>query len=119
MTDFTHIRELLAKATPGPWEWRTDQFQPHVEHQWTISPGVLAADYSNGTPGGDEIDRANAALITALRNNAEAMLDRIEKLEAVAEAARICVKGHVSVIRQADAEHDVRKALKALDSEAS
>ena len=55
------IRELLAKATPGPWQWV--QGHCHDPEQWSLSPGVLMADERDGTPGGDEIDRANAELI--------------------------------------------------------
>lgn len=84
MTDTTvKLRELLAKATPGPWEWRDDQMSvpewPVV--QWTISPGVLIADTNNGTPGGDEIDQANAALIVAAVNALPSLLDTIERMQ--------------------------------------
>ena len=51
---------MNAAHTPGPWAWNHDE-----AGQWFLSPGVLIADTDNGTPGGDEIDRANAALIAA------------------------------------------------------
>lgn len=52
-----------AVHTPGPWRWRDDQVLPMG--QWTLSPGILIADGNDGTPGGDEHDRANASLIAA------------------------------------------------------
>jgi len=69
MTDerLAKLDAVMAKATAGEWEWRNDQLLP-LSDQWTISPGVLIADSNNGTPGGDEIDRANAAAIVALHN---------------------------------------------------
>ena len=69
MTDerLAELDAVMAKATAGEWEWRNDQLLP-LSDQWTISPGVLIADSNNGTPGGDEIDRANAAAIVALHN---------------------------------------------------
>jgi hypothetical protein len=76
MTDLSHIRELLAKATPEEWYSSQDDV-------WAGNPDPEFADIVAENIGGlgDE-DRANAALITALRNNAEAMLDRIDELEA-------------------------------------
>lgn len=86
MTDFSHIRELLAKATPGPWavdpagresigSVETLDGEPVAQTQerteWGRGPSVKVSGRN-----------ANAALITALRNNAEAMLERIDDLEA-------------------------------------
>lgn len=70
MTDFTHIRELLAKATPG--EWYNDD----------VDIWYGAADRYNPDATLLGLSPKDLNLITALRNNAEAMLDRIEELEA-------------------------------------
>lgn len=51
------------KFTPGPWKW-----QRQNEQEWPsydLSPGVLTKDTADGTPWGDEIDRANAHMIAA------------------------------------------------------
>ena len=37
--------------------------RPFHHSDWRLAPGVLLADCNSGTPGGDEIDRANARLI--------------------------------------------------------
>ena len=50
--------------TPGPWHWASNQLGI-AGTQWALAPGILIADTNNGTPGGDSIDRANAALIAA------------------------------------------------------
>ncbi len=65
---------MSGKHTPGPWSW-TDDNGPEFPKQWRIHPGVLMSDGTSGTPGGDEIDRANAALISAAPCLAEALAD--------------------------------------------
>ena len=47
--------------TPGPWEWVREE----EVSAWSLAPGVLLTDYTDGTPDGDGIDRANARLIAA------------------------------------------------------
>jgi hypothetical protein len=74
MTDFSHIRELLAKATPG--EWRRYKDGRNTEGvKSSVRPWVCVGAWER-----------DAALIATLRNNAEAMLDRIDKLEAALKA---------------------------------
>lgn len=96
MTDFSHIRELLAKATPGEWAvgiWKPET-DSHTRHAIEGSDQATLAVMSFPDDGCDEV---NAALIAALRNNAEAMLDRIKKLEAVERKARyLCKHGTTS-----------------------
>lgn len=53
------------KWTPGPWAWRYEDGGHMEADQWFLSPGVLMADGTDGTPSGDSIDRANARLIAA------------------------------------------------------
>ena len=57
--------ESLTGFTQKPWSWVNDQAHTKWEHGWRVAPGVLLADGLDGTPDGDEIDRANAALIAA------------------------------------------------------
>ena len=60
MTDHD-LRKLLSAATPGPWSWCSE------DGEWFLSPGILAVEsgMTDGTPDGDTIDYANAALIAA------------------------------------------------------
>lgn len=49
MLDLTPIKERLAKATPGPWTWREDDFRPKYMKQkrdgnWMARPGRKAKD---------------------------------------------------------------------------
>jgi hypothetical protein len=93
MTDFSHIRKLLEKATPG--DWRYEGRAQHIIHD--DAKGMMQVADIRGwghlTGGGHgawgmdadkaaSIQDANGHLITALRNNAEAMLGRIDELEA-------------------------------------
>lgn len=78
--------------TPGPWEWTHDA-EPYSS-QWTLSPGVLMVDGQDGTPGGDEIDRANARLIAAAPELLDACDFALSILEALGngsgDAANAC-----------------------------
>ena len=63
MTDYSELERLAKDATPGPWDWG-HEMQPSSE-EWTLNPGILIAEGTDGTPEGDSIDRANAAFIAA------------------------------------------------------
>lgn len=67
------LREWLENGTKGDWQWRQGLTSP--SHQWTLSPGILIADTTNGTPDGDSIDQANAALIENARRIAREVLE--------------------------------------------
>ena len=70
------LRELLAKATPEPWNQNGDEPCSVV---WKRSTDVA-----------ETWEEADAQLIVALRNHADALLvlaDRVPLLEAVAEAS--------------------------------
>lgn len=91
INDLTAIRaqmEALEGFTPGPWTWKNDVNDEYSE--WSVSPGVLLADGPDGTPSGDEIDRANARLIAAapeMHSTITAMADALDAATARAEAA--------------------------------
>lgn len=75
--------EALEGFTPGPWTWKNDVNDEYSE--WSVSPGVLLADGPDGTPSGDEIDRANARLIAAAPEMHATILtlcDEVERLRA-------------------------------------
>lgn len=64
-----------SKWTPGPWHWTKDI----VIGEYNLAPGILLTALTDGTPWGDEIDRANAHLIATapdLYDALKALLDR-------------------------------------------
>jgi hypothetical protein len=71
--------------TPTPWEWRNDQ--TYNKGQWSIMPGVLIVEGTDGTPDGDEIDRANAAFIVRAVNAHDKLVEALRRAldEAVAD----------------------------------
>lgn len=85
--DLTALQALLAKMTPGEWQWRYDALWTDYP-QWSIQPGILIADGTDGTPGGDMIDKANAAGIVALVNSADALITEVLALRAENERLR-------------------------------
>jgi len=58
----------VTEYTKGPWSWERGD-----AGQWFLKPGVLIAESSDGTPGGDGIDRSNARLIAAAPDLLEAL----------------------------------------------
>jgi hypothetical protein len=53
---------METKHTPGPWRWAQGAASLNGR-EWSIGPGVLIAAYTDGTPGGDAKDKANARLM--------------------------------------------------------
>lgn len=109
MTDLARLRELLAAATPGPWETaeRSDTIN--------VQAGQRAVARCQRKAG---VWR-DAALIVAAVNALPALLDRIEALERVAEAARRRRHGACricGVIWSERGNHSDKCALAALDA---
>lgn len=75
------------KHTKGPWEWKDDDREKFGHYR--LHPGILATDLSDGTPWGDEIDRANARLIAAAPDLLEALKAAKEVVD-VAEGMTAC-----------------------------
>lgn len=77
----TELRELLAKATDGPWSWATCGFDNYAFTIGRKDPVEnmthVIADVCIREPA-----KANAALIVAAVNALPALLDRVEALEA-------------------------------------
>lgn len=76
--DLAKIRDALAKATPGPWKlWGMTVM--------TDRSGTGTVDYAETIANTIDPDRGlrtfNADLICLLRNNAEGLLDRLERAE--------------------------------------
>lgn len=68
-----------AKFTKGPWEWvksNNDNWS-----SYDLSPGILTKDTADGTPFGDEIDKANAHLIAAAPELYEALYRLVRDCE--------------------------------------
>lgn len=90
--DTEELRRLTREATPGPWKWgwTTDLTSPPTKRftkdSYTVEPAVCATSRLKG--GFDD-----AALLVAMRNALPALLDRMEKLERVAEASRYHSRG--------------------------
>lgn len=76
--DIAALRELLAKATPGPWDWDGD------------GPAAVFALDADGAQDAHVADSSplDAALICAARNAVPGLLDRIEALERSVEFYR-------------------------------
>ena len=68
----------MTEHTPGPWSWRDDI----NSGEWNLSPGVLITPDTDGTPGGDKIDQANARLIAAAPELLEALEAIKDKMHA-------------------------------------
>lgn len=87
MTDVTSLdalEALLAKATPGEWEFQTCPFD---NYSYTLSAPAAKGNYSHVIADICLRDpaKANAALIVALRNAAPDLIAkarRVEELEA-------------------------------------
>lgn len=89
------LRQLEAGATPGPWEFvatgATEDWEVSCEGSYKIQPVggdeysyfICDATYYNTAP-----KLNDAALISEMRNSIFPLLDRLEKLEAVVEAAK-------------------------------
>jgi hypothetical protein len=79
-----NLRELLAKATPGPWTFYSDSGAVCINDGCGIAGVPIVLMYADR---GHRVD--DAALIVAMRNELPSILDRLEKLEKVAVAARV------------------------------
>lgn len=105
--DTNKLRELLGAAKPGPWVAQDTEYSVVICDQ---DGGSLATVWPESLLGKKHEKAANAALIVALRNNAESLLARLEAAEAVVEAAR-----EFALVDDRAAEQDLRQALAAYD----
>ncbi len=78
------LRELLAKATPRPWAWATDEGAPVYVQLYATDEAVdeYEADVLSSDARGVLVTEPNAALIVALRNAADDLLTRLATAEA-------------------------------------
>lgn len=110
--DIKAPREIAEAATPGPWRWRDG-----LKGSWRLSPGVLIADGTDGTPGGDSQDQANAAHIATFNpSTVLALLDRVEVAER--ERDRAWNTARAAALDQALAQRDAAEARAAALQEA-
>lgn len=124
-TTIEEIKTLLGEATDGPWHWNApgsaDGTDEAVRSYWCLSPGILIAGERDGTPDGDEIDRANARLIALAPTLAKMVLEQakqIAALEAEAEGAHMVIAEHRSRIARITEELDALReaAMDAIDA---
>lgn len=96
MTTLTELRRLLAESTSPPWRAELDGYHTlYIAGDRKLLPGQ--GRRFQGVAEGPLLDRAgkhwweqDAALIVALRNHADALLDVVEEAGAlVAEAADV------------------------------
>jgi hypothetical protein len=131
------LRELLEKATPGPWQhsgqnWRNEpdrhnryivgnihESEPDDDEPCTVSTAV-AIVCGNETSG--QIAPDTADLICELRNVAGPLLDRIEQLEKLllplkrkADRLDICQTADDAIVPVAFSAGDCRAARAALE----
>jgi hypothetical protein len=81
MTDILRLRALLDAATPGPWYW--DEWMDGIRSR----NRYIATGGSGRTPNPDDI------LIIESHAALPALLDELESLRAVAEAAQMSIRG--------------------------
>ena len=82
-TDTITNEQLETWAGLGPWKWQ--KLAEFNNSKYSLSPGVLLTDERDGTPWGDTIDQANAALIAAAPDLARLVLEKdaeIKRLRA-------------------------------------
>jgi hypothetical protein len=85
MTDLDELEKLLEQATPGPWEVLdlTEEGCEVLSLASSADPHCVVARIANVVSGraiGSD-DRANAALIAALRNHAEELVRDARRME--------------------------------------
>lgn len=87
MSDIERLREIAAKATPGPWRkslFEGDDGTPHIgDFGWTVygCPAGETEDSEQGRADADYIAEADPSTVLAL-------LDRLEAAEAAVERVR-------------------------------
>jgi hypothetical protein len=95
--DVKRLRELEAKATPGPWELRRDDDEGgYITYDIGVG-GLTIARVPEDTRDDDEIKMAahDARLVADMRNALPALLDELESLRfrlSIAESLLAVVK---------------------------
>ncbi len=95
--NLSEMKEIAGKRTKGEWFATIDEF--HVSHEekkeleteyvWTVGPNSDQENWRNDSNcGGYGILKTDAEFIACMANNIDQILDRIEKLEKVAEWAK-------------------------------
>jgi hypothetical protein len=87
MTDIEKLRELLAKATPGPWYYYEGEIEDGKQIEGADLRGNGASVWRIDMGDYDALDNANAALIVAVVNALPELLDEVERLREL-DAAR-------------------------------
>lgn len=122
MNTIERLKELDAKATPGPWQTRFIyraysagrdlpdlEYGTKPEQDWPDCE--LIAEMRNALP---EL-LAQGEILAALAKSHEAQMEYIRKLEAVAEAAKTVSNACSGYVNERSDFGALRHALKALD----
>jgi len=91
MTDTQKLRELLAKATPGPWENSNGHIGLYIEERPEWSAIANVEHHPDQGASADE-GNSNAALIVAAVNALPDLLDEVERLRKPAQELEATVK---------------------------
>lgn len=101
--DIDKLKELLAEATPGPWEYRPYEYDdwgyvrgPEVEMSFGPCKPIVAIareggneeDYSEHRQNKTDPYAPNAAIIVALVNAAPALIAKAERVDALMDLIR-------------------------------
>lgn len=79
MTDLKRLREVAAKATQGPWTVSSQYGRVDVfRHPYNPGDDMVA----------ERVDAHDAEFIATIRNEWDALLDRLEAAEAAVERVR-------------------------------
>jgi len=104
----TELRELAAKATPGPWIVRQHVHAPADARNKALDRVKVTGQIG---PLGS-FDREDGELIVALRNNLPAILSALEAVEGMREALeKIAAKNDLSQAADDEIEVYARSAL--------
>ncbi len=101
------LRELSREATPGPWRYSYGDQDGNNRRCLFDSRGYLFGQIDDGS---------NGEVIAELRNNIDPLLDYVEKLEKVREAAETFSRSQHPITISGNYEF-LREALAALETE--
>lgn len=112
MSDIERLREIAAKATPGPWRkslFEGDDGTPHIgDFGWTVygCPAGETEDSEQGRADADYIAEADPSTVLALLDRLEAAEAAVERVRALAD--EWATEG-ASLIRSAYSGRDVHE----------
>lgn len=110
MTDITHLRTLLAAATPGPWCWDDDGDMLRTESGDTVALASPVGNVNSSIC----IEHDDAALIVASVNSLPALLAVVEAAVAMVDKALMDTRLDVPGLTSRDVLEKLGPAVHAL-----